>query len=127
MNRVVQGKRKYNLSTDQAEANTARRVLAACPSTQMQFTDPGSTPPPPADTPPPLSGQSCPGNYTEAHAMGMSYMGRDHACYQPKFNRDQDSIACEARKGDIGGRLLPYLEWLSNAPSEHFKCNGDAL
>ena len=30
VNRVVQVKRKYNLSMDQAEANTARRVLAAC-------------------------------------------------------------------------------------------------
>lgn len=41
VNRVVQVKRKYNLSMDQDEANTARRVLAACPSTQMQLTDPG--------------------------------------------------------------------------------------
>ena len=95
VNRVVQGKRKYNLSMDQTEANTARRVLASCPSTQMQFTDPGSAPPPPADTPSPSSGQSCPRNCTEAHAMGMSNMGRDHACYQPKFDRDRDGIACE--------------------------------
>ena len=88
VNRVVQGKRKYNLSMDQVEANTARRVLASCPSTQMQFTDPGSAPPP-------STGQSCPRNCTEAHAMGMSNMGRDHACYQPKFDRDRDGIACE--------------------------------
>ena len=87
VNRVVQVKRKYNLSMDQAEANTARRMLAACSSTQMQFTDPGSAPP--------STGQSCPRNCTEAHAMGMSNMGRDHACYQPKFDRDRDGIACE--------------------------------
>ena len=66
VNRVVQGKRKYNLSTDQAEANTARRVLTSCPR-----------------------------NCTEAHAMGMSNMGKDHACYQPKFDRDRDGIAYE--------------------------------
>ncbi len=92
VNRVVQVKRKYNLSMDQAEANTARQVLASCPSTQMIFTAPGAGPAPTATTP---SGQSCPGNCTEAHAMGMSNMGRDHACYQPKFDRDRDGIACE--------------------------------
>ena len=93
VNRVVQVKRKYNLSMDQAEAAVARRVLSGCSSTAMQFTDPGSTAPPPTATTP--SGQSCPRNCTEAHNMGMSNMGRDHACYQPKFDRDRDGIACE--------------------------------
>ncbi|MYH63723.1 MAG: excalibur calcium-binding domain-containing protein [Caldilineaceae bacterium SB0675_bin_29] len=51
---------------DQAEANTARRVLDACPR-----------------------------NCTEAHSMGMSNMGRDHRSYQPKFDRNRDGIACE--------------------------------
>ncbi|MXX25459.1 MAG: DUF1524 domain-containing protein, partial [Caldilineaceae bacterium SB0668_bin_21] len=97
--RVVQVKRKYNLSMDRAEAAVAQRMLDSCPNTQMQFTDPGSAPPPantrpPANTPPP-SGGSCPSNCTEAHAMGMSNMGRDHRCYQPKFDRDRDGIACE--------------------------------
>jgi len=92
--RVVQVKRKYNLSMDRAEAAVAQRMLDSCPNTQMQFTDPGSAPPPATNTPPP-SGQSCPRNCTEAHAMGMSNMGRDHACYQPKFDRDRDGIACE--------------------------------
>ncbi len=98
VNRVVQVKRKYNLSMDQAEAAVAQRMLDSCPSTAMQFTDPGSAPqpPPPTATPPPASsGQSCPRNCTEAHNMGMSNMGRDHACYQPKFDRDRDGIACE--------------------------------
>ena len=93
VNRVVQVKRKYNLSMDQAEAAVARRVLSGCSSTAMQFTDPGSTAPPPTATP--AAGQSCPRNCTEAHNMGMSNMGRDHACYQPKFDRDRDGIACE--------------------------------
>ncbi|MCY4080762.1 MAG: excalibur calcium-binding domain-containing protein [Caldilineaceae bacterium] len=66
VNRVVQVKRKYNLSMDQAEANTARRVLEACPR-----------------------------NCTEAHSMGMSNMGRDHRSYQPKFDRNRDGITCE--------------------------------
>ncbi|MCY3991880.1 MAG: excalibur calcium-binding domain-containing protein [Caldilineaceae bacterium] len=92
VNRVVQVKRKYNLSMDRAEAAVAQRMLDSCPNTQMQFTDPGSAPPP-ANTPP--SGGSCPSNCTEAHSMGMSNMGRDHRCYQPKFDRDRDGIACE--------------------------------
>lgn len=94
VNQVVQVKRKYNLSMDQAEAAVARRVLSGCSSTAMQFTDPGSTAPPPTATPA-AAGQSCPRNCTEAHNMGMSNMGRDHACYQPKFDRDRDGIACE--------------------------------
>ena len=98
VNQVVQVKRKYNLSMDQAEASVARRVLSGCSSTAMQFTDPGSAPqPPPAATQqqPASSGQSCPRNCTEAHNMGMSNMGSDHACYQPKFDRDRDGIGCE--------------------------------
>ena len=98
VNQVVQVKRKYNLTMDQAEAAAAQRVLAGCSNTAMQFTDPGSAPqpPPPTATPPPASsGQSCPRNCTEAHNMGMSNMRTDHACYQPKFDRDRDGIACE--------------------------------
>ena len=101
VNQVVLVKRKYNLTMDQAEAAAARRVLAGCSSTAMQFTDPGSAPAPTAvptaaPAPPPASsGQSCPRNCTEAHNMGMSNMRTDHACYLPKFDRDRDGIACE--------------------------------
>lgn len=38
---------------------------------------------------------SCPRNCTEAHNMGMSNMGRGHACYLPRLDRDSDGTACE--------------------------------
>ena len=50
---------------------------------------------PAAQPPAASSGQSCPRNCTEAHNMGMSNMGSDHACYQPKFDQDRDGIGCE--------------------------------
>ena len=88
VNQVVRVKRKYNLTMDQAEASKAQRVLASCPKPiVMQFTDQGAAPEPP---PPP-----CPSTCSQAHDMGMSNMGTDHACYQPKFDRDRDGIACE--------------------------------
>ena len=90
VNQVVLVKRKYNLSMDQAEANTARRVLAGCSSTAMQFTEGGVDEQQQQPQP-----QSCPRNCTEAHNMGMSNMGSDHACYQSKFDRDRDGIGCE--------------------------------
>ena len=78
VNQVVLVKRKYNLTMDQAEASTAQRVLAGCAKPiVMQFTDPGSAPPPPP--------RPCPSNCTQAHAMGMSNMGTDHACYQTEI------------------------------------------
>ena len=56
---------------------------------------PINTPVPPAQPPAASSVQSCPRNCTEAHNMGMSNMGSDHACYQPKFDQDRDGIGCE--------------------------------
>ena len=56
---------------------------------------PTNTPVPAAQPPAASSGQSCPRNCTEAHNMGMSNMGSDHACYQPKFDQDRDGIGCE--------------------------------
>ena len=40
VNQVVQVKRKYNLSMDQAEASRAQQILASCANTDMQFTAP---------------------------------------------------------------------------------------
>ncbi len=45
--------------------------------------------------PAPQQPVSCPRNCTEAHNMGMSNMRPGHACYQLKFDRDRDGIACE--------------------------------
>ena len=59
---------------------------------------PTSTPYPaqaPSPTTDPQQPVSCPKNCGEAHNLGMSNMSRDHACYQPKFDKDEDGIACE--------------------------------
>ena len=52
-------------------------------------------PAPPAQSSPPTQPVSCPRTCSDAHNMGMSNMGTDHACYQPKFDRDRDGVACE--------------------------------
>ncbi|MDE0462896.1 MAG: excalibur calcium-binding domain-containing protein, partial [Caldilineaceae bacterium] len=115
VNRVVQVKRKYNLTMDQAEANTARRVLAACSSTAMQFTDPGSAPPPtntPSPVPPPAeggSGTDCARNplgcyddnnngritCAEAERHGIAPVPRGHPAYQYMRDGDGDGVVCE--------------------------------
>ena len=109
VNQVVLVKRKYNLSMDQAEANTARRVLAACSSTQMQFTNPGSAPTP---VPPPAqggSGTDCVrdplgcyddnnnGRITcaEARRHGIAPVPRGHPAYQYMRDGDGDGVVCE--------------------------------
>lgn len=84
VSQVVAVKRKYGLSMDPAEAQRVQSVLNGCSSTDMQFTE-CPTPPPP----------SCPRNCTEAHKMGMSNMGTGHRCYKPRLDGDGDGIACE--------------------------------
>ena len=112
VNRVVQVKRKYNLSMDQAEANTARRVLASCPSTQMQFTEQGTVPQPQAPQPPPAQGNSeadCNSNplacyddngngritCAEARAHRIAPVPSSHPAYQYMRDGDSDGIVCE--------------------------------
>lgn len=113
VNQVVLVKRKYNLSMDRAEADTARRVLASCSSTQMQFTDPGSAPP--ANTPTPLpppqsgNGNDCDRNplgcyddnnngritCAEARRHGIAPVPRGHPAYQYMRDGDNDGVVCE--------------------------------
>lgn len=85
--RVVDVKRAYDLTMDSAESQRAREVLDSCNSTELQFTA--------APIPTPARLLSCPRNCTEAHEMGMSNMGTGHRCYQTRFDRDGDGIACE--------------------------------
>lgn len=87
VNQVVLVKRKYGLSMDQAEAQRAQAILNGCSSTEMQFVAQPVAPDP--------QPQTCPTNCTQAHEMGMSNMTTDHACYQPKFDRDNDGVGCE--------------------------------
>ena len=61
-------------------------------------TPPTSTPAPAQSSPPtavPQERVSCPRTCVEARERGMTNMGRDHACYLSKFDRDGDGIACE--------------------------------
>ncbi|MCY3905465.1 MAG: excalibur calcium-binding domain-containing protein [Caldilineaceae bacterium] len=90
VNQVLLVKRKYGLSMDQAEALRARQVFATCANFEMQFT--GCEPFTDSSS---ESVGPCPRNCTEAHQMGMSNMRPDHRCFQPKFDRDKDGIACE--------------------------------
>ena len=98
-------KRKYNLSMDQAEANTARRVLGGCSSTAMQFTDQGSAPQPP----PAGSGSNCDSNplgcyddngngritCAEARRHGIAAVPRGHPAYQYMRDGDSDGVVCK--------------------------------
>ena len=112
VNQVVLVKRKYNLTMDQAEAAVARRVLAGCSSTAMQFTDAGSAPAPPptaAAPPPASSGGNCDsdplgcyddnnnGRITcaEARAHGIAPVPRGHPAYQYMRDGDSDGVVCE--------------------------------
>lgn len=54
VNQVLIVKRKYGLTMDQAEANTAQAVLTACSSTNVIFA--AGSAPAPTNTPPPSSG-----------------------------------------------------------------------
>ncbi len=106
VNQVVLVKRKYNLSMDQAEANTARRVLAGCTSTQMQFTEQG------ADEVGEVhdsNGTDCArdplgcyddnnnGRITcaEAERHGIAPVPRGHPAYQYMRDGDSDGVVCE--------------------------------
>ena len=113
VNQVVLVKRKYNLSMDQAEANTARRVLARCRRPiVMIYTDRGSAPPP-ANTPPPPppngDGTDCSSNplgcyddnnngritCAEARRHGIAPVPRSHPAYQYMRDGDSDGVVCE--------------------------------
>ena len=102
VNQVVQVKRKYNLSMDQAEASKAQQVLASCASTGMQFTDAGATPTP--------TMQSGHGNNAlelyddngngritcaEARRHGIAPVPRGHPAYQYMNDRDNNGVVCE--------------------------------
>ena len=107
VNQVLIVKRKYGLTMDQAEANTARAVLASCSSTNMIFAD-GSAPAP-TNTPPPPSGgnenvdalamydDNGNGRITcaEARNHGIAPVPRGHPAYRYMNDRDNDGVVCE--------------------------------
>ena len=116
VNQVVLVKRKYNLTMDQAEASKAQRVLASCPKPiVMQFTDQGAAPEPPE---PP-----CPSTCSQAHDMGMSNMGTDNACYQPKFDQIADGIACDGRSRRASSAARhPAYQYMRDGDSDGVVC-----
>ncbi len=109
VNRVVEVKRKYNLSMDPGEADAARRVLANCSSFEMIIYARTESAPPPTATPAPSvdSGQtnwlaSCDSNNNnritcaEAEACGISHpVPSSHPAYQYMNDRDNDGQVCE--------------------------------
>ena len=108
--RVLDVKRKYNLSMDTREAEAARRVLADCSSFEMLVyaqTEPAVAPP--TATPVPVVGPvqtdwlaKCDSNNNrritcaEAAACGLSHpVPSSHPAYQHMDDRDNDGQVCE--------------------------------
>ena len=103
-NRVVEVKKKYNLTMDLAEAQTAKRILDACISTGMQV--PSSRPVtvhPTQDEPElkldPLALYDDNGNgritCAEARAHGIAPVPSSHPAYKYMRDGDGDGTVCE--------------------------------
>ena len=106
VDRVVQVRRKYQLTIDRAEAEAIDRVLAGCESTEMIVRAPGtssaatSTPTPtPAGVVDALAMYDDNGNgritCTEARAHGIAPVHRGHPAYEFMRDADGDGVVCE--------------------------------
>ena len=108
VDRTIQVRVKYGLTIDRAEAEAVDRVLAACESTAMIMTAPGTFTgtAPTGDTPPSSTGGGNAlelyddnGNGTitcaEARAHGIAPVHRDHPAYQYMRDGDGDGVVCE--------------------------------
>lgn len=107
--RVIDVKRKYNLSMDSREADAARRVLANCSSFEMiVYARTESAPPPTATSVPSVAPAQtnwlarCDSNNNnritcaEAEACGISHpVPSSHPAYQYMNDRDNDGQVCE--------------------------------
>lgn len=107
--RVVEVKRRYNLSMDIREAEAARRVLANCSSFEMIVYARAEPAPPPTATPVPVVAPvqtnwlaRCDSNNNnritcaEAAACGISHpVPSSHPAYQYMNDRDNDGQVCE--------------------------------
>ena len=110
--RVIQVRRKYDLSVDQAEADALDRVLAGCASTEMIFTDEATsttaTPKATATAPSQpatdedrtaLERWDTNGNgritCAEAREHGIAPVHRGHPAYEYMRDADGDGVVCE--------------------------------
>lgn len=105
VHRVIEVKRKYNLTMDTREAETAKRVLANCSSSEMVVTE--FTPPTPTPVPDVAPVQTdwlarCDSNNNnritcaEAEACGISHpVPSSHPAYQHMRDGDGDGQVCE--------------------------------
>ena len=104
--RVVQVRRKYQLTIDQAEVEAIDRVLAGCESTEMVFlaqeasTTTAATPTP-TEAPEVDALAMYDGNgngritCAEARAHGIAPVHRGHPAYQYMRDADGDGVVCE--------------------------------
>ena len=108
VDRTIQVRRKYGLTINQAEAEAVDRVLAACESTTMVMTAPGtSTGTAPAGNTAPVSSggdnalelydDNGNGRITcaEARDHGIAPVHRGHPAYQFMRDGDGDGVVCE--------------------------------
>ena len=106
VDRVVQVRRKYQLTIDQAEAEAIDRVLTGCESTEMVFLVQGASIPT-AATPTPTEAPEVDtlvmyddngnGRITcaEARAHGIAPVRRGHPAYEFMRDADGDGVVCE--------------------------------
>ena len=106
VDRVVQVRRKYQLTIDQAEVEAIDRVLAGCESTEMVFlaqeasTTTAATPTP-TEAPEVDALAMYDGNgngritCAEARAHGIAPVHRGHPAYQYMRDADGDGVVCE--------------------------------
>ena len=98
VNQVVHVKRKYGLTMDKAEADTAIDMLSECGSTDMVFSN-SPTPTPTIVTNDPLQKYDDDGDgrisCEEARRHGIAPVHRVHPAYQYIDDPDGNGIACE--------------------------------
>ena len=106
VDRVVQVRREYQLTIDQAEAEAVDRVLAGCESNEMVFLAQGASTPT-AATPTPTEAPEVDalamyddngnGRITcaEARAHGIAPVRRGHPAYEFMRDADGDGVVCE--------------------------------
>ncbi len=111
-NRVVEVRRKYDLTIDRHEADVLERLLSTCTSTELVFRTVGTTEPSSA-TPTDSPKDSSPGDVdalrlwddnrngritcAEARRHGLAPVPRGHPAYPFMRDGDGDGVVCEKK------------------------------